>query len=242
MYQPSVSISQQSTQYAPSSTERAELVGPSVLDTAGSQGVLEGVLEGLSRRWRRELRRRKVGRAYDMALELARIVPRYSRVLDVGCGNGFIALHLSAILGARVTGIDLNESTEAPIDYRQFDGTLFPVEKQSFDVVLFCYVLHHAQNLNTLLDEVRRALRSGGLVVVYEDVPQRRWDRLVCKVHNRKWQKRTGPCQFRQEQQWRDTFSSAGFEILSDRPLSRWRKLVHPVSRQLFVLRLNDGL
>ncbi len=177
-----------------------------------------------------------------MALELARVVPRYSRVLDVGCGNGFIAHHLSAMLGTSVTGIDLDETTEAPIDYHQFDGTLFPVEKQSFDVVLFCYVLHHAQNLSALLDEVRRALRVGGLVVVYEDIPQRRWDRIVCGVHNRKWQKRTGPCAFRHDQEWRDTFYSAGFEILSERGLSRWRNLAHPVSRQLFVLKLNDGL
>jgi cyclopropane fatty-acyl-phospholipid synthase-like methyltransferase len=34
-------------------------------------------------------RRRKVGRAYDMALEIARILKPGSAVLDVGCGNGF---------------------------------------------------------------------------------------------------------------------------------------------------------
>jgi SAM-dependent methyltransferase len=237
MYQPSVSIPQQSTQYAPS-IKRVEIVERSVLDTAGGRGIFEGVFGGLSRRWRRELRRRKVGRAYDMALELARFVPRYSRVLDVGCGNGFIAHHLSAMLGTSVTGIDLDESTEAPIDYRQFDGTIFPVEKQSFDVVLFCYVLHHAQNQRALLDEVRRTLCRGGLVVVYEDIPELRWDRLVCGVHNRKWQKRTGPCTFRLDQQWCDTFCSAGFEVLSTRRLSRWRKIVHPVSRRLYLLKL----
>src|SRR5678816_1759754 len=63
---------------------------------------------GLVRRWRRELRRRKVGRAYDMALEIARAIPYGSRVLDVGCGNGYIAHHLSALLGTTVAGIDLS--------------------------------------------------------------------------------------------------------------------------------------
>src|SRR5687767_13589874 len=99
------------------------------------------VLHGLRRRWLRERRRRKVGRAYDMALEIARVLPGTSRVLDVGCGNGFIAHHLSAMLGAAVTGIDLDESTQAPIDYKSFDGTHFPVADQSFDGVVFCYVL-----------------------------------------------------------------------------------------------------
>src|SRR5712671_259189 len=61
----------------------------------------------LCRRWRRERRRRQVGRAFDMALEVARIVPRHAEVLDVGCGNGFLAHHLSAMLGRNVVGIDL---------------------------------------------------------------------------------------------------------------------------------------
>jgi len=86
-------------------------------------------------------------------------MPRHSRVLDVGCGNGFIAHHLSAMVGAEVTGIDLDESAPAPIDYLRFDGSHFPVEDKSFDGVLFCYVLHHAQDLGAILSEVRRVLR-----------------------------------------------------------------------------------
>src|SRR6266403_6385548 len=77
------------------------------------RGLLAGVLEGVQRRWARERRRRKVGRAYDMALEIARVIPRGSEVLDVGCGNGFIAHHLSALLGTSIVGIDLGNSAEA---------------------------------------------------------------------------------------------------------------------------------
>src|SRR5437870_6322744 len=86
-----------------------------------------GPFHGIKRRWARERRRRKVGRAYDMALEIARVIPRGSEVLDVGCGNGFIAHHLSAMLGTSVVGIDLEASCDAPIDYRRYDGARFPV-------------------------------------------------------------------------------------------------------------------
>ncbi len=98
--------------------------------------VVEHIFRGIRRRWARERRRRKIGRAYDMALEIARIIPRGSEVLDVGCGNGFIAHHLSAMLGASVLGIDLGEDSDAPIDYRRYDGAQFPVEDDSFDAVL----------------------------------------------------------------------------------------------------------
>lgn len=198
-----------------------------------------GFLQGLSRRWHRERRRRKVGRAYDMALEIARLIPRHSSVLDVGCGNGYIAHHLSALLGAHVLGIDLNEEVEAPIDFRSFDGRQFPVADQSFDVALFCYVLHHAQDLDAIMSELRRVLREGGSALVYEDIPARWWDRIVCRIHDLKWSKRTGPCTFRSASEWSVQFSSAGFEVVSERRLARWRNLAHPVSRRLYLLKVS---
>ena len=112
----------------------------------------------IQRRLQRERRRRKVGRAYDMALEIARVLPAKARVLDVGCGSGFIAHHLSAMLGQSVVGIDLEEHTEAAIDYRQFDGKHLPLDDSSVDAVLLCYVLHHAQDVNKVMSELRRVL------------------------------------------------------------------------------------
>jgi len=176
-----------------------------------------------------------------MALEIARVLPRESRVLDVGCGNGYIAHHLSAILNARVVGIDLDETTEAQIDYRPFNGMYFPVENSSFDAVLLCYVLHHAQDLDVLFGELRRVLRAGGSAVIYEDIPETWWDRLACWTHNLKWRKSTGPCVFHSESEWRRLFNLAELEVVTERPLSRCRNLSHPVCRRFYVLRAKDA-
>ena len=135
--------------------------------------LLDAIIDGLKRRWARERRRRKVGRAYDMALEIARLVPRGSEILDVGCGSGFIAHHLSAMLGSNALGIDLSNSAAAPMDYCRYDGTHFPVPNESVDAVLLCYVLHHAQDIHAVLTETRRVLRVGGVVIVYEDILKR---------------------------------------------------------------------
>lgn len=197
----------------------------------------KGIVRGLTRRLARERRRRKVGRAYDMALEIARIVPKDSAVLDVGCGNGFIAHHLSAMLGREVVGIDVMDTTEAPIDYRRYDGRQLPVEDNSVDAVLLCYVLHHTQDAGAVLRDVRRALTDDGLAIIYEDIPLTFWDKAVCWIHNRKWQRRSGLCAFRTNPEWRDLLSCSGFELLQQRVLSRSRNLTHLVSRSLYVVR-----
>ena len=232
MFQPSLSISHPSPPFAGDSITPRDRTRFDV--PTRKWNVL---LDGIQRRWRRERRRRKVGRAYDMALEIARVVPANSRVLDVGCGNGFVAHHLAAAAGANVTGIDLHAATEATIDYRQFDGKHFPVADGSVDAALLCYVLHHAQDLDVVMNELRRVLRGGGLAVIYEDMPHSWWDRLVCLTHDLKWRKRSGRCTFRSARDWRSLFNSAGFEIVNERPLSRWRNLAHLVSRRLFVLK-----
>jgi ubiquinone/menaquinone biosynthesis C-methylase UbiE len=77
------------------------------IEIALSRRDMNRLLASVSRRFRRMKRRRKVGRAYDMALEIARVVPKGSTVLDVGCGNGFIAHHLSGILSSPVVGLDV---------------------------------------------------------------------------------------------------------------------------------------
>src|SRR5437899_7920639 len=113
----------------PKLTEAPSLIPETI--ASRRRDLLQAIVVGAKRRWARERRRRKVGRAYDMALEIARLVPRGSEILDVGCGNGFIAHHLSAMLSTMVVGIDLGNSVEAPIDYRPYDGVHFPLPDNS---------------------------------------------------------------------------------------------------------------
>jgi ubiquinone/menaquinone biosynthesis C-methylase UbiE len=202
--------------------------------------AMASMLAGTRRRRQRQRRRRLVGRAYDMALEVARVLPPLARVLDVGCGNGFIAHHLTAMLGEKVVGIDVTSLSDAPIEFMRYDGMQFPVADQSFDAVLLCYVLHHAKDFRVVLGEVRRVLRKGGLVIVYEDIPDLWWDRFICWTHDLQWRRRTGHCVFKRQPEWCRLFLSLGFEIVRARPLSRWRNLAHPVSRWFYVLRASE--
>lgn len=197
---------------------------------------MNGLLTPIARRFERMRRRRKVGRAYDMALEITRNLKTGDKVLDVGCGNGFIAHHLTSLLGQSVVGLDVSESTSARINYLPYDGQHFPVLDSSFDAVLLCYVLHHAYDAGAVLQESHRVLRPNGIVIVYEDNPSCWWDKAVCWIHNQQWKGRTGDCTFQPKEEWDRVFGQAGFKVVRERNLSRWRNIAHPVSRSFFVL------
>jgi ubiquinone/menaquinone biosynthesis C-methylase UbiE len=184
----------------------------------------------------RRRRRTRVGMAYDMAIEIARHLPSGARVLDVGCGSGFIAHHLSALLGATAHGADRMATTEAPIIYRSFDGETLPFDDRGYDAVLFCYVLHHARDAEVLLGEAQRVLRPAGRIVIYEDTPRAWIDRFLCYRHEWAWRRRTGPCTFRRDEEWRWLFGRLGLRVLGNRRLSRWRDPGHPVARSFYLL------
>ena len=181
------------------------------------------------------LRYRTIARAFDAARTLSDFIPQRARVLDVGCGNGFIAYHLNA-LGHSVTGIDLGAATEAPIPYAAFNGRELPFEDASFDAVIFSFVLHHSQNIAGLLAEARRVLRPDGRIVIYEDIPERWHDRMLCLWHDRNWQSRTGPCTFMRCESWVDLFEALGLRVAQRFLLSRLRNPIHPVLGARFVL------
>jgi ubiquinone/menaquinone biosynthesis C-methylase UbiE len=128
----------------------------------------------------------------------------------------------------------------APIGYRRYDREQFPAPDNSFDAVLLCYVLHHAQDTGLVLKEVRRVLRDGGLAIIYEDIPQRWWDKGMCLVHDLLWKRRTGPCTFRTDSEWCRQFSYSGFALVNKRALSRTRNVTHLVARRTYVIRRAD--
>ena len=107
-------------------------------------------------------------------------------ILDVGCGTGrlFRDLELFRVYGRRV-GIDLHlpEITMSGVEVAAYDGERLPFPNNSFDVVIFGYVLHYLEreHVMKLLAEASRVARR--TVFVFEDsLPQ--WN-FWYRVRNR---------------------------------------------------------
>lgn len=101
---------------------------------------------------------------------------RGKRVLDVGCGNGYV-LSRYARCGANVVGVDLTDTAvrlsrrrfalaHLAGDFHQIDGVHLPFPDDHFDIVCSMGVLHHIADPRPTVAEMHRVLRPGGHVIV----------------------------------------------------------------------------
>ncbi len=101
----------------------------------------------------------------------ARLGPMRRRVLDVGCGAGFLANHLASE-GFDVTGLDASAESLAvaarhdatrTVRYDRGDARHLPYPDGSFDIVCAMDFLEHVDDPRAVVAEAARVLAPGGL-------------------------------------------------------------------------------
>ncbi|HEX6290832.1 MAG TPA: class I SAM-dependent methyltransferase [Herpetosiphonaceae bacterium] len=97
-----------------------------------------------------------------------------SRVLEIGVGTGRIALPLIHSNQYRYTGIDLSRTMmealraklgDVPIALIQGDIAALPLDAGTFDAIVAVHVFHLVSAWSQGMDEVRRVLRPGGMLL-----------------------------------------------------------------------------
>jgi ubiquinone biosynthesis O-methyltransferase len=113
----------------------------------------------------------------DLVLELVGS-PSGLRILDVGCGDGILALELSR-RGAHATGVDVSERMiaaarkraerhEDTVGFEIGKAEALPFESDSFDVVVAITVLCFIEDAAGAMREMARVLKPGGRLIVGE--------------------------------------------------------------------------
>lgn len=104
-------------------------------------------------------------------------------ILDIGCGTGAMA---GLFRPEGYVGVDTNpdyisraRSKNSRYRFEVVDGRALPFADGSFDAVVILAVIHHLDDIDarSLLQESRRVLAPGGVLLVSEPVPARsRWN------------------------------------------------------------------
>lgn len=93
------------------------------------------------------------------------------KVLDVGCGRGFLSQQLLA-QGHEVHGCDVFDRLDIPgLQYHNGSVESLPFPDQSFDLVTCTHTLEHVKNLDKAIAELKRVSRKRIIVVVPRQRP-----------------------------------------------------------------------
>ncbi len=164
--------------------------------------------EGRARKQTADLRARLVG---DLEGE----------ILEIGCGTGPNFEYYPA--GARVTATDYSEhmlprahadaeAAAASVELRLAAAGALPFDDASFDAAVSTLVLCSVPDLDQALSELRRVLRPGGALRIFEHVrSDRAWVAAMQGIANPVWGLVSDGCRLN-----RDTASAvkaAGFEV-----------------------------
>lgn len=122
---------------------------------------------------------------------------RDREVLELGCGNGRLAIKL-AESARSVTGIDLDgqllefarsyasSNAVENLHFREMSALALDFPDNSFDLVIMAWMLHMIEDRHKAVQEAHRVLRPGGRLLVFGLWADCDYDRIACHFVSRR--------------------------------------------------------
>lgn len=151
-------------------------------------------------------------RVQVLAANIASLIPRDARVVDVGCGDGSIAARLLQLRpDIDLVGIDVFVRPRTHVPVVLCDDDAIPYDDAAFDAALLVDMLHHTRDPALLLKEAARV--SPGTVIIKDHLADGFLARPTLRLMDWVGNAHLGvalPYKYWTEARWREAFADAG--------------------------------
>ena len=165
-------------------------------------------------------------RSQKFAQYLSGIVPEHAHMLDFGCGNMYTSIELLKLSPTlKITGLDvvkdqnLNDEVlnDKRLDFALLTTKALPFANDTFDVVLALATMHHTEDPEYYLSELKRVTKPTGCIILIEEM----YINLVDKIwiSSQDWllnKMKAGvpvPLNFRSHKHYMNEFKKQGLKI-----------------------------
>lgn len=181
---------------------------------------------------------------YEQANEIGKLLSEKSNILELGCGKGF---NTSILAGknrsSKFYGIDISKiqlkyamkkmkySNNVEFNYGDFQNLKF--ENDYFDLVFAVESVCYSEDIETLMKEVNRVLKKGGVFIIFDAFRTSDIENLsnILKEQVSLCEKAMAANRFHEISDWIKISKSNGFEITVNEDISA---AVMPNLRRLY--------
>lgn len=145
-----------------------------------------------------------------------------SKVLEVGCTNGFTSLEIARTIGCKVWGIDVNansienaykrrdESIKSHVKFEVGNAYNLPFDDNMFDLVICGNATSFMNQKNKAIEEYKRVLKPWKYVAI---VPIYYLGKVPKEVVKKTSEEINVDIKIMSKQDWIDIFKDSGFEV-----------------------------
>lgn len=182
------------------------------------------------------LEKRSYRRAKNFSKFCKNIIEKNKKILDIGIGNGTIAKQIQKDHNAKIKGIDVIDYNTTDIPLIIYNGKKINFRDDSFDIVLIIEVLHHCDDMLSVLKEAKRVTKNK--IIILEDIYTSKIHKIIMHLYDFIMNIRhpvNTPFNFKNQREWMNIFNKLNLKLVKNKNYP-YNPFYCPMKTKMFVL------